>query len=68
MVSMGWHRGIYEFAGRLTQPLQAIDSLPGLSVSAAPHPDGEVVGFYETYRFAEDPILRQPLRGCEMSI
>lgn len=47
IVSMGWHRGIYEFAVRLSQPLQAIDSRPELGAWAAPHPDGEVVGCYE---------------------
>ena len=64
---VGWHHGVYEFAGRLTEPLPALtlDELPGW---VAEHPDGLVISFYRRFRFRAEPIYSQPFRGVEVSI
>ncbi|MFT3790170.1 MAG: glycosyl transferase [Rudaea sp.] len=45
---LGWHHGLFEFPGRMTQPLEAIN-LGELYVWCAAHPDGEVVTIYSKY-------------------
>ena len=64
---VGWHHGVYEFAGRLTAPLPALTlaELPGW---VAQHPDGLLISFYRRFRFRAEPIYSQPFRGVEVSI
>jgi len=64
---LGWHHGVYEFAGRLTQPLPMLtpETFPAW---VAEHPDGLVISFYRRYRFRAEPIYAQPFRGVQVSI
>ncbi|HEV7490109.1 MAG TPA: glycosyltransferase family 39 protein [Rhodanobacteraceae bacterium] len=64
---VGWHHGVYEFAGRLAQPLPAL-TLQELPAWAAEHPDGLVISFYRRFRFRAEPIYSQPFRGVQVSI
>ncbi len=64
---VGWHHGVYEFAGRLTEPLPAL-TLAELPAWVAAHPDGLVISFYRRFRFRAEPIYSQPFRGVEVSI
>jgi 4-amino-4-deoxy-L-arabinose transferase-like glycosyltransferase len=64
---LGWHHGVYEFAGRLTKPLPAL-TLAELPAWVAEHPDGLVISFYRRFRFRAEPIYTQPFRGVEVSI
>lgn len=68
IVHMGWHHGVYEFAGRMAQPLEAFDDLKQLDTWVQQHPDGLVVTFYRRYRFRATPVFSQPFRGVEVSI
>jgi 4-amino-4-deoxy-L-arabinose transferase-like glycosyltransferase len=67
IVHLGWHHGVYEFAGRLTQPLPTL-TLDELPAWAAEHPDGLVISFYRRFRFRAAPVYSQPFRGVEVSI
>jgi hypothetical protein len=64
---LGWHHGVYEFAGRLTEPLPTL-TLKELPAWVAEHPDGLVISFYRRFRFRAEPIYSQPFRGVEVSI
>jgi 4-amino-4-deoxy-L-arabinose transferase-like glycosyltransferase len=64
---LGWHHGVYEFAGRLTEPLPTL-TLDELPEWVAEHPDGLVMSWYRRYRFRAEPIYSQPFRGGEVSI
>jgi 4-amino-4-deoxy-L-arabinose transferase-like glycosyltransferase len=64
---LGWHHGVYEFAGRLTEPLPAL-TLEAFPAWVAQHPDGLVISFYRRYRFRAEPIYSQPFRGVQVSI
>ncbi len=64
---LGWHHGVYEFAGRLTQPLPML-TLDELPAWVAAHPDGLVISFYRRFRFHAEPIYSQPFRGVQVSI
>ena len=68
IVHLGWHHGVYEFAGRLTEPLPALDTLAEFDAWAREHPDGLVMGFYRQFRFRAVPVFTQPFRGGEVSI
>lgn len=65
---LGWHHGVYEFAGRLTQPLPALSSGAQFAEWAKAHPDGLVMSFYRRYRFRATPVYTRPFRGGEVSI
>ncbi|WP_300616265.1 glycosyltransferase family 39 protein [Dokdonella sp.] len=65
---LGWHHGVYEFAGRLTQPLPAFLTLAEFEAWAKEHPDGLVMSFYRQFRFRAEPVFTQPFRGGEVSI
>lgn len=58
---LGWHHGLFEFPGRLTQPLEAIN-LGELYAWCAAHPDGEVVTFYTKYGVPVKPAAEVPWR------
>ena len=68
IVHMGWHHGVYEFAGRLTQPLPVLGSIEELAAWTQQHPDGLVISFYPNFRFRADPVYTQPFRGSQVSI
>ncbi|GAA0716218.1 ArnT family glycosyltransferase [Dokdonella soli] len=65
---LGWHHGVYEFAGRLTSPLTALNSEEEFKAWAQQHPDGLLVSFYRRYRFRAQPVYSQRFRGGEVSI
>jgi 4-amino-4-deoxy-L-arabinose transferase-like glycosyltransferase len=67
IVHLGWHHGVYEFAGRLTEPLPTL-TLAELPEWAQAHPDGLVMSFYRRYRFRAEPVYSQPFRGVQVSI
>jgi 4-amino-4-deoxy-L-arabinose transferase-like glycosyltransferase len=67
IVHLGWHHGVYEFAGRLKEPLPAL-TLAELPAWVAAHPDGLVISFYRRFRFRAEPVYSQPFRGVEVSI
>jgi 4-amino-4-deoxy-L-arabinose transferase-like glycosyltransferase len=64
---VGWHHGVYEFAGRLTKPLPAL-TFAELPKWVAENPDGLVISFYRRFRFRAEPIYSQPFRGVQVSI
>ncbi|MBO9662175.1 glycosyltransferase family 39 protein [Dokdonella sp.] len=68
IVHLGWHHGVYEFAGRLKQPIPAIEDPKLLEAWAQQHPDGLVMTFYRRFRFRATPVFTQPFRGGEVSI
>jgi len=55
------HHGLFEFAGRLTQPLEMI-SYADLRAWCEAHPDGEIVSFYTKYPITAKPDLDLPYR------
>jgi 4-amino-4-deoxy-L-arabinose transferase-like glycosyltransferase len=68
IVHLGWHHGVYEFAGRLTAPLPALETKQQFEAWAQQHPDGLVISFYRQFRFRATPLYTQPFRGGEVSI
>jgi hypothetical protein len=64
---LGWHHGVYEFAGRLAEPLPTL-TLAELPAWVAEHPGGLVISWYRRFRFRAEPIYSQPFRGSEVSI
>jgi 4-amino-4-deoxy-L-arabinose transferase-like glycosyltransferase len=56
-----WHHGLYEFAGRLTQPLPAVE-FEQLRDWCVAHPNGEVVTFYTKFPVTAAPELVLPYR------
>ncbi|MGA9342817.1 MAG: glycosyltransferase family 39 protein [Rhodanobacteraceae bacterium] len=67
LVHIGWHHGVYEFAGRLAQPLSTIN-LDQLGTWTHAHPDGLVMSFGSRFRFAAPPIFEQPFRSTRIGI
>lgn len=65
---LGWHHGVFEFAGRLVQPVFAFDTLPEFERWAREHPDGYVVTFYRRFRFRAEPVHAQKFRGGELAM
>ncbi|HEY0180091.1 MAG TPA: glycosyltransferase family 39 protein [Dokdonella sp.] len=68
VVHLGWHHGVYEFAGRLEQPLPSLAAPEQFADWVRQHPDGLVVTFYRRFRFRAEPLYTQPFRGGEVSI
>jgi hypothetical protein len=58
---LAWHHGLFEFAGRLTQPLEKVN-FAGLRPWCEAHPDGEIVTFYTKYPITAKPALEIPYR------
>jgi 4-amino-4-deoxy-L-arabinose transferase-like glycosyltransferase len=58
---LAWHHGLFEFAGRLHQPLPKV-SYAELPAWCAAHPDGTIVSFYSKYPIAARPELELPYR------
>jgi len=65
---LGWHHGVFEFAGRLREPVPAFDTLPEFEAWAREHPDAYVATFYRRFRFRTEPVFTQPFRGGEVSL
>ena len=61
IVHLAWHHGLFEFAGRLTQPLEKVN-YTNLRAWCAAHPTGEVVTFYTKYPITTKPELELPYR------
>jgi len=68
IVHLGWHHGVYEFDGRLVEPLPALATEAKFAQWTAEHPDGLVVSFYRRFRFRAQPLATWPFRGGEVSI
>jgi len=58
---LAWHHGLFEFAGRFTQPLEKVN-YADLHAWCAAHPDGEIVTFYTKYPITAKPELELPYR------
>ena len=58
---LAWHHGLFEFPGRLTQPLEKVD-YADLRAWCEAHPDGEIVSFYTKYPITAKPDLDLPYR------
>jgi len=65
---LGWHHGVFEFAGRLREPVWAFDTLAEFEAWAREHPDAYVATFYRRFRFRAEPVFTQPFRGGEVSM
>ena len=63
---LAWHHGLFEFAGRLTQPLPAIN-FGQLHDWCVAHPDGTVVSIYTKYPIPVKPELEIPYRFHHIS-
>ncbi|HEX7769779.1 MAG TPA: hypothetical protein VF422_07105, partial [Dokdonella sp.] len=68
LVHMFWHHGVYEFAGRLVEPIPAFYDMESLERWAERNPDGMVMSFYPEFRFRARPYFSAPFRGTEVSI
>jgi 4-amino-4-deoxy-L-arabinose transferase-like glycosyltransferase len=68
IVCLGWHHGVFEFAGRLKEPLTVIEGMDEFAEWTRQHPDGLAVSFYGRFRFRAKPEFTQPFRGVEVSI
>lgn len=58
---IGWHHGLFQFAGRLTMALPSI-SFAQLHEWCLAHPDGLLVTFYGKYLIPVEPIYQQEYR------
>jgi hypothetical protein len=58
---LAWHHGLFEFAGRLTQPLPKVN-YADLRAWCEAHPDGEIVSFYTKYPITAKPDAEMPYR------
>jgi hypothetical protein len=58
---LAWHHGLFEFPGRLTQPLEKVN-YADLRAWCEAHPDGEIVSFYTKYPITAKPDTEMPYR------
>ena len=58
---LAWHHGLFEFAGRLTQPLEKVN-YADLRAWCEAHPEGLIVSFYTKYPITAKPELTLPYR------
>ena len=58
---LAWHHGLFEFAGRLTQPLEKVN-YADLRAWCQAHPDGLIVSFYTKYPITAKPEITMPYR------
>ena len=66
IVHLAWHHGLYEFGGRMTQPLESID-YGHLYAWCVAHPNGDIVTFETKYPIAAKPYLVLPYRFRHIS-
>jgi hypothetical protein len=62
---LGWHHGVFEFAGRLREPVPAFESLPSSRRGRTRRLRRNV---YRRFRFRAEPVFTQPFRGGEVSL
>ncbi|MEO8459701.1 MAG: glycosyl transferase, partial [Dokdonella sp.] len=67
IIHIGWHHGVFEFAGRLSEPLATLP-LTDLAGWVARNPGGLVVSFEPRFRFKATPLFDQPFRGARAAI
>jgi 4-amino-4-deoxy-L-arabinose transferase-like glycosyltransferase len=58
---LAWHHGLFEFAGRLTEPLEKVN-YADLRTWCEAHPQGEIVSFYTKYPITAKPDVELPYR------
>jgi 4-amino-4-deoxy-L-arabinose transferase-like glycosyltransferase len=58
---LAWHHGLFEFAGRMTRPLEMV-TYGGLRAWCEAHRDGEVVSFHTKYPITAVPDTVLPYR------
>ncbi|HEY2395910.1 MAG TPA: glycosyl transferase [Rudaea sp.] len=58
---LAWHHGLFEFPGRLTEPLEKVNYVD-LHAWCEAHPDGEIVSFYTKYPITAKPDVEMPYR------
>jgi 4-amino-4-deoxy-L-arabinose transferase-like glycosyltransferase len=58
---LAWHHGLFEFPGRLTEPLEKVN-WADLRAWCEAHPDGEIVSFYTKYPITAKPDVEMPYR------
>jgi hypothetical protein len=58
---LAWHHGLFEFPGRLTEPLEKVN-YADLRAWCAAHPNGEIVSFYTKYPITAKPDVEMPYR------
>lgn len=68
LMHLGWHHGVYGFAGRLTRPVPFVLELDALRDWAAAHPQGYVIGLEQRFDFRAEPMVRIAFRGGHAAI
>jgi len=58
---LAWHHGLYEFSGRLTEPLEKVN-YADLRAWCEAHPQGEIVTFDTKYPITAKPDVEMPYR------
>jgi 4-amino-4-deoxy-L-arabinose transferase-like glycosyltransferase len=58
---LAWHHGLFEFPGRLTEPLEKVN-YADLRAWCEAHPQGEIVSFYTKYPITAKPDAEMPYR------
>jgi hypothetical protein len=58
---LAWHHGLFEFPGRLTEPLEKVN-YADLRAWCEAHPQGEIVSFYTKYPITAKPDVEMPYR------
>jgi 4-amino-4-deoxy-L-arabinose transferase-like glycosyltransferase len=58
---LAWHHGLFEFPGRLTEPLEKVN-FADLRAWCEAHPQGEIVSFYTKYPITAKPDAEMPYR------
>ena len=58
---LAWHHGLYEFSGRLTEPLEKVN-YADLRAWCEAHPQGEIVTFDTKYPITATPDVEMPYR------
>ena len=62
VVSLGPHHGLFEFEGRLTDPMDAL-AYSQLPAWCAKQPTGEVVTFYKKHPITAKPVSEHPFQS-----
>lgn len=68
LMQVGWHHGVYGFAGRLGAPVPFVLDLDALRAWASAHPDGYVIGLEQRFDFRAEPVRRIAFRGGSAAI
>lgn len=68
LMQIGWHHGVYGFAGRLTEPVPFVRDLDALRAWASVHPDGYVIALEQRFDFRAGPVFRTAFRGGSAAI